>query len=68
MTENKSSQILDIQELHTRLEQWRQSRPKRSPIPDELWAAAALLARRDGVNRTAAALRLDGKSRLPLWS
>jgi hypothetical protein len=41
MTENKSSQILDIQELHTRLEQWRQSRPKRSPIPDELWAAAA---------------------------
>src|ERR1700729_1350281 len=60
MTQNKSSQILDIQEVQARLEQWRQSRPKRAPIPDELWAAAAALARRDGVNRTAAALRLDG--------
>ena len=27
---------------------------------DELWAAAIALARRDGVNRTAVALRLDG--------
>jgi hypothetical protein len=60
MTQNKSSLIPDIQELQARLEQWRQSRPKRSAIPDELWAAAAALARRDGVNRTAAALRLDG--------
>ena len=60
MTQNRSSQIPDIQELQARLEQWRQSRPKRAPIPDELWAAAAALARRDGVNRTAAALRLDG--------
>ena len=60
MTQNKSSLIPDIQELQARLEQWRQSRPKRAPIPDELWAAAAALARRDGVNRTAAALRLDG--------
>ena len=60
MTQNKSSQIPDIQEVQARLEQWRQSRPKRAPIPDELWAAAAALARRDGVNRTAAALRLDG--------
>lgn len=60
MTRNKSSQISGIQELQARLEQWRQSRPKRSPIPDELWTAAAALARRDGVNRTAAALRLDG--------
>jgi hypothetical protein len=60
MTQNKSSLIPDIQEVQARLEQWRQSRPKRAPIPDELWAAAAALARRDGVTRTAAALRLDG--------
>ena len=60
MTQNRSSQIPEIQEVQARLEQWRQSRPKRSAIPYELWAAAAALARRDGVNRTAAALRLDG--------
>ena len=60
MAQSKSSQIPDIQEVQARLEQWRQSRPKRSPIPEELWAAAAALARRDGVNRTAATLRLDG--------
>jgi len=60
MTQKKNSLILDIQEVQARLEQWRQSRPKRAPIPDERWAAATALARRDGVNRTAAALRLDG--------
>ena len=32
----------------------------RGAIPDELWSAAGELARRDGVNRTAAALQLDG--------
>ena len=32
----------------------------KASIPDELWSAAVEVARRDGVNRTAAALRLDG--------
>ena len=48
-----------IDELRTRFEQWRQSRRGRAQIPDELWAAAITLARRDGVNCTATALRLD---------
>ena len=61
MTQNNSSQIPDIKEVRARLEQWRQSRAKRElPFRTRLWAAAAALARRDGVNRTAAALRLDG--------
>jgi hypothetical protein len=54
------SHVPDIQDVLARLEQWRQSRSKRGRIPDELWAAAAGLARRDGVTRTAAALHLDG--------
>ena len=34
--------------------------PRKARIPDELWSAAIEVARRDGVNRTAAALHLDG--------
>lgn len=49
-----------VEELQARFEQWRQTRQGKSRIPDELWAAAIEVARRDGVNRTAAALRLDG--------
>lgn len=52
--------IPSIDEVRVRFEQWRQTRQGRARIPDELWAAAAAVARRDGVNRTAAALNLDG--------
>jgi hypothetical protein len=60
MTHGKSSRTPDLDELRSRFEQWRQTRRGRARIPDELWSAAAALARRDGVNKTAAALRLDG--------
>jgi 2-hydroxychromene-2-carboxylate isomerase len=60
MTRSKSPRIPGIDELRSRFEQWRQTRQGRARIPDRLWAAAAALARRDGVNKTAAALRLDG--------
>lgn len=60
MAYSRSSRIPDVRELQARFEQWRQSRQKKGHIPDELWAAAAALARRDGINRTAAALHLDG--------
>lgn len=60
MTRGKSSRVPDIDELRFRFEQWRQTRRGRVRIPDELWSAAAAMARRDGVNKTAAALRLDG--------
>jgi hypothetical protein len=57
---SKQSLRPDIDEVRTRFEQWRQTRQGRAHIPDELWSAAIEVARRDGVNRTAAALRLDG--------
>ena len=53
-------QTLTIDELRARFEAWRQNRQGKSPIPDELWSAATELARKDGINRTAAELHLDG--------
>jgi hypothetical protein len=50
----------DIAEVRTRFENWRQSRRGKARIPDELWSAAVEVARRDGVNQTAATLHLDG--------
>ena len=53
-------QVATVEEVGTRLEEWRQGRwYKRAAIPDELWSAAVEVARRDGLGRTAAALRLD---------
>jgi hypothetical protein len=50
---------LDINEARTRFERWRQTRKGKARIPDELWSAAVEVARRNGVNQTAAALHLD---------
>jgi hypothetical protein len=60
MSRSRSPQAPGIEEVRSRFEQWRQTRQGKVPIPDELWAAAAAVAGRDGVNRTAAALHLDG--------
>jgi len=54
------SRVLTIDEVRARFEEWRKNRQGKSPIPDELWSAAVQLARRDGINRTAAELHLDG--------
>ena len=54
------SRALTIDEVRARFEEWRQNRQGKSPIPDELWSAAVELARKDGINRTAAELHLDG--------
>ena len=54
------SQALTIDEVRARFEAWRENRQGKSPIPDELWSAAVELARKDGINRTAAELHLDG--------
>lgn len=54
------SVALELNEVRNLFEHWRQSRHGKSRIPDELWSAAIELARRAGVNRTAAALHLDG--------
>jgi len=54
------SRALTMDEVRARFEEWRQNRQGRSRIPDALWSAAAELARKDGINRTAAELHLDG--------
>ena len=50
----------EIDDVRARFEQWRQTRQGKARIPDELWSAAIEAARRNGVNRTAAVLHLDG--------
>jgi len=60
MTRGKSSRVPDIDAVRSRFEQWRQTREGKARIPEELWSAAAAVARRDGVHRTASALHLDG--------
>jgi hypothetical protein len=40
------SHALTIDEVRARFEAWRQNRQGKSPIPDELWSAAAELARK----------------------
>ena len=56
----RNSGALIIDEVRARFEEWRKNRQGKSAIPDELWSAAVQLARKDGVNRTAAELHLDG--------
>ena len=48
-----------MQRIYRRFERWRRSRRGRSPIPAALWAAAAEVAREQGVFRTAKTLRLE---------
>ena len=61
MTDRKSGETPGIDEVRARFEDWRETRRgKKARIPDELWSAAIAVARRDGINQTAAALRLDG--------
>ncbi len=50
---------LTIDEVRGRFEHWRRNRQGKA-IPKELWSTAIALARKNGVNRTAAELRLDG--------
>ncbi|MBA3914756.1 MAG: hypothetical protein H0X25_13110 [Acidobacteriales bacterium] len=49
----------EVEQLRRRFDEFRNAQPGRSRLPENLWAAAAELARRYGVNPTARALRLD---------
>ncbi len=49
----------DLEELRRRFEEFRNTQPRHSRLPETLWTAAAELARRHGVNPTARTLRLD---------
>jgi hypothetical protein len=60
MARGRSSRNHDIDTVRSRFEEWRQTRKGKARIPDELWSAAIEVARREGINRTAAVLHLDG--------
>ena len=57
----------DVEQLRRRFAEWRGTHAVRSRLPEELWAAAAELARRDGINATAEALDVD-KPSLRKWA
>jgi hypothetical protein len=57
---SKIGRGVDVAEVRARFEQWRGNREGKARIPDGLWADAIEVARREGVNRTAQELHLDG--------
>jgi hypothetical protein len=46
-------------DLRARLAEWRKNHPRRSPLPEEMWATAVELARRYGLYRMSRALPID---------
>jgi hypothetical protein len=50
----------DLEAVGKRFEEWRKSRKRVGPNPNELWDGAINAARSAGVNRTALHLHLDG--------
>ena len=48
-----------LEKARRRFERWRQTRQARARIPDALWTAAARMAARYGVSRTAGVLRVN---------
>jgi hypothetical protein len=60
MATRKAQEIpTPLENTRQRLERWRQTSPAKSRIPETLWNAAAKMAERYGVARTAGVLRLD---------
>ena len=57
----------DLEQLGRRFEEFRSTHAVRSRLPEELWAAAAKLARRDGIEATAQVLDVDRPS-LQKWT
>ena len=48
-----------LDELRARIDEWRRTREKRSPMPDELWSDAAELGREFGAYRVMRALSVN---------
>jgi hypothetical protein len=67
MTQTTASNGEDVEQLGRRFEEFRRTHPVRSRLPEELWAAATKLARRDGIEATAQALDVDRPS-LQKWT
>jgi hypothetical protein len=49
----------ELEQIQRRFERWRETRVRRSSIPEELWASAVRVAREHGLNRTVRALQLN---------
>jgi hypothetical protein len=50
---------VSLEEAKARFEEWRQNRKGKAAIPDELWASAVEVARKEGVSRTSTELRVE---------
>ena len=50
---------VSLEEAKARFEAWRQNRKGKESIPDELWASAVEVARKEGVSRTSTELRVE---------
>ena len=50
---------ISLEEAKTRFEEWRRNRRGKAAIPDELWATAVEVARKEGVSRTSTELRVE---------
>ena len=50
---------ITLEEAKARFEAWRQNRKGKAAIPDELWALAVEVARKEGINRTSTELRIE---------
>jgi hypothetical protein len=67
MTHEAASNREDVEHLRRQFEEFRRTHPVRSRLPEELWAAAAKLARRDGIEAVSLALDVDRPS-LRKWT
>lgn len=67
MTQGSASHREDVEQLGRRFAEFRSTHPVRSRLPEELWAAAAKLAGRDGIEATARVLDVDRPS-LQKWT
>jgi hypothetical protein len=58
MRRGKTSTV-SLEEAKARFEEWRRNRNGKASIPDELWASAVEVARKEGVSRTSTELRVE---------
>jgi hypothetical protein len=67
MTQEAAGYREDVEQLRLRFLEFRKAHAVRSRLPEELWAAAAKVARRDGIEATALVLDVDRPS-LRKWA
>jgi hypothetical protein len=67
MASEAASYREDVEQARQRFAEFRQAHAVRSRLPEELWATAAKLARRDGITATARVLGVDRPS-LQKWT